>query len=360
MLRIRGGHRHRGVGAQELTDAADVDDDVLAHLDAPLGDQADQVLPVLCVGAVGWVEQHEQLAALLQPGPQHVGFPGQQVRGRPGRHEHGGVGRHFAGLREDHGLHREVVEAQGIGQRAVAVALRAGGRPLAVTLQEVGLALFAFHGLDQPVGQVLLLVRDDPLDAAVVVEHHGAVRLHFILARQHRILVDVDQLQRHAIRGVLVLAEPVAVAGKVDFLGEHQHADRRFERFEHADRLVGKRVLLRRGQVPTLVLTGQDVVGGHQDGQAEHHAGGGQGAVARLPALEQAGVAAPLPEAVDHHQAQSGDERPPPQLLPFGDDEPGHHPGRNYRYARPADRSENLLHHESATPATARCRRTAR
>ena len=46
MLRIRGGHRHGGVGAQELTDAADVDHDVAADLDAPLGDQADQVVAV--------------------------------------------------------------------------------------------------------------------------------------------------------------------------------------------------------------------------------------------------------------------------------------------------------------------------
>ena len=345
MRRIGRGHRNGSVGAEQLADAAGVDDDVRAELDAPFPGQRGQVRLRRSVLGVRRVEHQQQLAAAVQVAAQDVRFGREQVGRRTRHDQHRGVDRRLAGLRQDDGLHPEVVASERVPHRAVPVAVVALGVALAVPLHEVDRALLALHRLDQRVGQLLLAVGGGAFDAALVLEDDGAVRLHLVLPRADRIAVDVDVLDVHLRRDVGVLVEPVAVAGELRLAREDQHGDRRLQRLEHAPRLGRQRVLLRGGQVPADVLPRQDVVGGDEDAQRQRHAGGRQRALARLPAAEERQDAAPLAQRVDRHQGQSGHGRPPPELLLLRQREADHERREDQGHAGPSESLQDPVRH---------------
>ena len=220
------GDRHGGVRSEQLTDAAGVDDDVRADLDAPFAGQRGQVRLRRILVRVRRVEHEQQLAAARQIVAQQVGLGREQVGRRAGDDEHRGVGRHLAGLREDDGLDPEVVAAERVAHRPVAVAIVAVGVTLAVALHEVDGAFLALHSLDQRVRQLLLAVGRGALDAALVLEDDGAVRLHLVLARADRAPVDVDVLDVDLRRDVGVLAEPVAIPRELRLPREDEDGDR--------------------------------------------------------------------------------------------------------------------------------------
>ena len=236
--RVAGRHRYGGVGAEHLTDAARVDHDIGANVHPPFRRERDQIGIALVLGGLRWVDHEQQLAAPFEIPSQQLGFGRQHVGRRPGDDEHGGVGRDLARLREHDGVDGKVVTLERLGDRAVPLAVAARRVPLAVPLHEKDRPLFAFHRLDERVSQLLLPVRHDAFNPALVLEDHRAVGLHFVLPGADRVPVDVDILHRYLGRRVLVLPEPVAIAGKLLFTVEDEHADRRIERLEDAARLV--------------------------------------------------------------------------------------------------------------------------
>ncbi len=250
----------------------------------------------------------------------------------------------------------EVVGGQRRGDRAVALAVGAVRALLAVPLNEVDLVLAPLHDLDQAVGQLLLAVRRDPLGAAVVLEHDGAEALDLVLVRQRRTALDVDVLDRHLVGDVAVLVEARAEAIEVVGTIEHPHDDRTLEALQHLLRLVRERELLRRGQVPPLVVPRRDVVDAHENRQHDGDAGERQRAESRLSPGEGADHVAPLTEDVEQCADEAGDgERCDPALEPL---DPGHEAQRERREhqhdAEPAEKTENSFQH-TPTRASARC-----
>ena len=348
MRRVGSGDRHGGVRPEQLADAAGVDDDVRAELEAPFAGQRGQVrLRRPLVFRVGRVQHEQQLAAARQIVAQQIRLGREQVGGRAGHDQHRGVGRRLAGLRQNDRLDPEVVAAEGVAHRAVAVAVVPLGVALAVALDEVDGPLLAFHRLDQGVGQLLFRVGRGAFDAALVLEDDRAVCLHLVLPRADRVAVDVDVLDVHLRRHVGVLVEPVAEPRKLRLAREHEHGDRRIERFEHPPRLVRQRVLLRRGQVPADVLPRQDVVGGDEDAERQRHAGRRQRPLARLPPAEEGQDAAPLAQRVRRDQRQPGHRQPPPQLLPIREREADDERREDRRDAGPAESLQDPVRHGS-------------
>ena len=296
---------------------------------------------------LGRVQQEKQLAAALQVGPQQVRLGRQQVGRRPGDDEHRGVGRHFAALRQDDGLDPEVVAAERVANRPVAIAIVAVGIAFTVALDEVDGALLAFHGLDQRVRQILLAVGRGALDAALVLEDDRAVRLHVVLPRAHRVAVDVDVLDADLRRGVRVLVQPVPVPRELRLTREDEHGDRRFQPFEHPPGLIGQRVLLRGGQVPARVLPRQDVVGGYQDAERQRHAGHRHRAFVRLPPAEEGEDAAPLAQRVRSDHRQSNHRQPPPELLSVRKRESDDERREHHRDAGPPESLQDPVRHRS-------------
>ncbi len=79
MRRIVGGDRHRRVGADQPAHAADVDDDVVADVDAPVVRERDQVGERRAVGLVRRIELEQQLARLVEILLQRVDFGREEV-----------------------------------------------------------------------------------------------------------------------------------------------------------------------------------------------------------------------------------------------------------------------------------------
>ena len=218
-------------------------------------------------------------------------------------------------------------------------------RLLAVALEEIDRLLLALDHPDQTVGQVLLGLRHDPFDPPFVVEHDRAVRLHVILARQHRLLVDVDVLDRDLARQIGILAEPVLIPREVQLAGEHEDPDRRREVVEHPSGLVRQGILLRRRQVPPHVPPREDVVERHDDHEHEHDAGARQSAIACLPSLERPRHQAPVASAVQQDARQTRERQHPPELFQVRAGEPDRDRSENQDRTKPAEQAEESIQH---------------
>ena len=214
-----------------------------------------------------------------------------------------------------------------------------------MALQEVDGLLRALHDRDQRVRQVLLGVRLDPLDPALVLEHDGAVALHLVLAGEHRLPVRVDVVDGDAARLVGVLVQPVPVAGEVGLAGEDPDAHRSGEGVEHPPGLVRQRVLPPRGQVPAQVLAREHVVQGDDDGRHQDDAGAGEGPVAGLPPRERPADLAPVAGAVQQDAREAGEGQRPAQRLQVGRDQPREHRREDEQRARPAEETEDSVQH---------------
>ena len=231
------------------------------------------------------IDQRDELATGLEVLLEGLDFRRQQIHRRPGNHDHGRIGRHGAFLRQHERLCGEVVRLQAGQDGAVAGSLAAGRVLLAVALDEVHLPLLAGDHLDEAVGQLLLVGRDDPFGAALVVEDHGAVGLHLALGRLDVLLVQVDVVDRHLRGHVGVLVEPIAEAIELRRLVEHAHLDRRVQLLQDLACLIRQAELLVGGQVPALVTARRQVVHGNQQRQHDDDGRAGNRPQARL-ALE--------------------------------------------------------------------------
>ncbi len=227
---------------------------------------------------------------------------------------------------------------------------------LAVPLDEVDLVLLPLDHLDQAVGDVLLGVGRDALDAAVVLEHDRAERVLLEPLRERRPLLGVDVLDLELLRHVLVLLEPRAEPPEVLRSREHRRTHRLGQSLEHLLRLIGERVLVRRRQVPALVVAARQIVDGREDAEHDQDARERQRAEARLASGELAGDLAPLAEHVEERADQPRQrERAVP--LPFRPELRDGDRREDERDAEPAEKSENSFQHTSSR-ATARSQPT--
>ncbi len=115
--------------------------------------------------------------------------------------------------------------------------------------------LAPLYDLDEAVGQLLLAVRRDPFNPAVILERHRPELLHLVALRIGRAAIDVDVIDRHFVGRVGVLVEPLAES--LEPLRAIEHADRygTFESLQDLLRLFRERELPGRGQVPPLVAS---------------------------------------------------------------------------------------------------------
>ena len=174
MARIACGHRHRLVGPDQSAHAADVENDVVVRLDAPILEQCFETGELRLVRLQHRIEHQEQLAALGQVRLDHVDLWGQEIGARTGHHEHVGIRRDRRLLREHHLVDLEVVGGERRVDAVVAGAVGARRVLFAMALDEVNLGLSALHDLDQRVGELLLPVRRRLLVSPRVVEDHRA------------------------------------------------------------------------------------------------------------------------------------------------------------------------------------------
>ena len=195
MWRIARGDRNGGVGAQQLSDPARVDHDIVTDLDAPFRDQGDEVRLVGGLRIVWGVEKHEQFAGRLEIVSEHVDLAGKKIGAGAGHDEHRCVLGHLAGLGEYHAIDHEVVQAKRLAYPVVAVAVLSVRRPLAVSLDEIHALLLALDHLDQCVRELLFFIAHDPLDTVLVFDHDRAVGLDLVLTGGDRVPVDVDELE---------------------------------------------------------------------------------------------------------------------------------------------------------------------
>ena len=83
------------------------------------------------------------------------------------------------------------------------------------------------------VGDVLFGVRRDALGAPLVGDDEGAVLLDLVLPRNGLLLVGIDVLGRHLLRGVLVTLESIPERLEVGVLREDHDVQRRIELLEN-------------------------------------------------------------------------------------------------------------------------------
>jgi len=196
--------------ADGATHAARVQHDVCTDGDTPFIRQCHQVRHVHAAGGVGRVEEEHHFACLAKVGTEQVHFTRHVVAGWPGDHEHRGVFGHGRVLRQRERSHLEVVALERFGNLAVAARVRTGRITFAVPLDEVHLLRFAFHHLDQGVGDLLLGVRVGAFAPPGVFKDDGAELRHFVPLRFDGLLLDVEKLHLQLRREVLILGEPVA------------------------------------------------------------------------------------------------------------------------------------------------------
>ena len=154
-------HRHRGAGAEQLSHAADVDDDVVADLDRPVLQQRDEVeSDRRRLGLVRRIEQQQHLAAPREVALEHVdlrrGRSRSSVRRRPAPSRRPAPP---SAARARACRPSKLSRLQRVGDRRCSPSRSEPSSVLlAVALDEVDLVLLALDDLDQPVGELLLAV----------------------------------------------------------------------------------------------------------------------------------------------------------------------------------------------------------
>ncbi len=182
MRRIVRRDRHRRVGADQPAHAADVDDDVVADVDAPVVRQRDQVGQRRAVGLVRRVELEQQLAGLVEILLQRVDFRREEVGPRPGDDDHRRIVGHRALLREHQLVDGVVLAAERGGDRRCS----RRARPRSVSFSPWPCVKYTFFcwpvtTLMMPLVMSCSLSDGDALGAALVVEDDRAVLLNLVL-----------------------------------------------------------------------------------------------------------------------------------------------------------------------------------
>jgi hypothetical protein len=273
-------------------------------------------------------------------------------------------------LREDQLLDDVVLALQRLRRGHVAAAFVRHRVLLAVALREVDRPRLTADRLDERVRDVLLLRGGHALRPPLVADDDLAVVAHLVLRGDRRVPVDVDQLQLDLLRQARVLLQQVAEGVDADrLIRRRQKAhdlDRRIELRDDVAALVGQAELLVLGEVPALVLALADVVHGDQDAEHDHHAGGGERAVARLAAAEHVGDVPPLAGHVDEDADEAGPREVEAVLVPLGrqvgagrSGHPDCDRGEHERCAQPADDAEDSVGHRPIR-ASVPCRPTSR
>ena len=260
-------HRHGRARAEHLADARGVDDDVIAHFDAPLLEQAREVGQRALPGLLGRIDHREERAASGEVLLEGLDLAREEVGHRPGDDDRRRLVGHGGGLREHELLEAVVVALERLGDGAVAVALAAGRILLAVALREIDHPLLAGRRLDEGVGDVLLLGLRDALDAALVLEHEGAGRGDACGLGPGRLAIEVHVLDRQLLALVGVFLEPVLDAVEARGQVVDRELGRCVEAAQHLQRLLRQAEDLVGGEVPPLVLPDAEVVERDEDRQ---------------------------------------------------------------------------------------------
>ena len=191
--------------------SADVQDDVVADVDAPVVCERGQLRRRLRTFAQRRIEHQHQLAALVQVPAQLIDLLVEIVCCRPRDHDHRRIVRDVLLLAERQRLDGDIVALEQLRHAFVAgtgVAVRVA---FAMALDEVGLPLLAGDHANDRAGDLALFDGLDFFSLAFVLEHQRREGLHFELLGLHRLEVAVHVFDRDTPRGVFVLREPIAV-----------------------------------------------------------------------------------------------------------------------------------------------------
>ena len=291
---VGGDHGDGEVEAEEGTDAAGVDDEVVARDHAPL---PHQVLETALLEGVG---QQQQGAAAAEVAADGVDLVGQEGRPGAGDDQHPAVVGHPGLAGQEEGVADDVVDlAEAPGQPSQ-VGLEIAASPLAVAHGEADPLPPVPEDLEHGVGDLLLRELGDAQPLVAGGDHQRVVGADAVLLGPHRVAVGIDELEVEAPAAVhrVLLEQPPQLPVLSPFHeGEGLHV-----------LLQGLQGLHRQGRQAVQPALGQVEPLGVAVGEEVHHPEDGQHQDASPEGVEPAAV---LAEQVGVEHRRDGQQQRP-------------------------------------------------